>query len=197
MGPGQRKNITCALSSLRGGPLTHVVQLHLPCPRVLLVPGCLSFHRSPSRDAPPLRAQTLPSLGSETLFQWTGHVTSGLSHPEEVLWSLRGLPSVCWIRKFSILDASVRGATLQNRNPGHLAARTVSPWWSHFRPGHGSSSQGSTFPAPSGVLPHIGKSGSPCSGIRGTLPHRYPTLAVHQPACSSLSLLSPPPFSFC
>lgn len=127
-------------------------------------------------ETPPLGVQTLPSLGSEMLFQWTVHVTSGLSHALEIPLSLHGLPSVCWIRKLSLLDASVRGATLQNRNPGHLAAPTVSLWWSHFRPGHGSSSQGSTFPALSGALPYIGKSRSPFNGIRGSLTHLHPTL---------------------
>lgn len=94
---------------------------------------------------------------------------------------------MCWIRKLSLLDASVSRATLHKRNPGHLAARTVSPWWSHFRPGHGSCSQGSTFPAPPGALPHIGKSRSPCNGDRGTLAHLYPALAVDQPAHPSRS----------
>lgn len=172
-----------------------MVQLHLPCPWVTSVPGSLSFHRSPSVETPPLRAQTLPSLGSEMPFQWTVHVTSGLSHPLEIPLSLHRLPSVCWIWKFSLLDATVRGATLHSRNPGHLAARTVSLWWSHFRPGHGSSSQGSTFPAPSGALPRIGKSRSPCNGIRGTLPPSLKRERIFIPCWRWISLPAHPSHS--
>lgn len=39
-------------------------------------------------ETPPLRSQTLPSLGSEMLFQWAVHVTSGLSHTLEIPLSL-------------------------------------------------------------------------------------------------------------
>lgn len=99
------------------------------------------------------------------------------------------------MKQLSHLDASMR-ATLHKRNPDLLAARTVSPWWRHFRLGHASSSQASTFPAPAGPLPRIGKFRSPRNGVRGILAHLYHILAADQPACSSLSLLSPPPFPF-
>lgn len=96
---------------------------------------------------------------------------------------------MCWLRKLSHLDASSWGTTLCKRNPGHLAACTVSPWWSHLRLGHGSNSQDPTFPVPAGALPHVGKFRSPRNGIGGILAHLYCMLAADQPACSSLAPL--------
>lgn len=40
-----------------------IVQLNLPCPWDILVPGSSSFHSNPSLKTPPLGAQPLLSIG--------------------------------------------------------------------------------------------------------------------------------------
>lgn len=77
------------------------------------------------------------------------------------------------------------------------AAGTVSPHRVLFRMGHSEQqpSPALTNPAPP-HQPPAGNFKSPCNGINEILSHLSPPLAADQPACSSLSLLSPPPFPF-